>query len=407
MTTSHNPVSLFSRAPYYTLFRHLFPTNAMSLSKEAQFLELVRPAKTPLILLPPLPNRDALAGAFALAHFFTELGKEPSIAAGQIEERTKDLSFLTPPAKILSSIEGGRDFVLSFNTEHNRILNVRTERGENELRILLTPEHGTIDPRDFSFILAKYHFDVVITIDAPDKESIGKIYEDNPDIFYEVPVINIDRHSANEQYGQLNFIDVTASSASEIIAHVIESVGTEFLTETVAEALLTGIMAATDSFQQKNTTPKTLQLASSLMAHGADQQRIVRNLYKTQPLHLLKLWGRIMGKIENDETLHVMWATVTIEDLIDTRSKAEDLPNVLDKIRGNYAGATLFVLFFKENATTIRIFLKSHNEELPPSLSREFPHSELHGDLFTVELTNYSESSARDTLLSWVKKHHQ
>ncbi len=373
----------------------------MSLTKEAQFLELLKPAAHPLILLPPYPSRDAIASGIALAHFTTALGKNPTLAAERIDERREDLSFLAWPETVLTAISGARDFVLSFNTEHNAILDVRTERLNKELRIHLTPEHGTIDPRDFSFILAKYKFDVVLTIDAPDKESLGKLYEDNPDIFYEVPIINIDRHSNNEQYGQLNLVDVTASSASEITAHFIETVGPEFIDPAVAEALLAGIMSATDSFQRKNTTPKTLQLASALMGHGADQQKIVKSLYKTQPLHILKLWGRIMGNIRTHEALRLMWAPVTLEDLVESRSKSEDLPVVLDKIRNNYAGATVFALFFKESATSMRVFIKSQQENRLEHILSVFSESRLVGDMLEGTLPATDFATAERLLIDW------
>jgi len=375
----------------------------MSLTKEAQFLELLKPAEHPLILLPPFPNRDALATGIALAHFLTTLGKKPTLAADRIEERFSDFSFLPRPVAVLGTISGARDFVLSFNTEHNNILDIRTERLDHELRIHLTPERGTIDPRDFSFILAKYKFDVVLTIDAPDKESLGRLYEENPDIFYEVPIINIDRHSNNEQYGQLNLVDVTASSAAEIIAHFIESTGKEFIDVTVAEALLTGIMSATDSFQNKNTTPKTLQLASTLMGHGADQQKIVKNLYKTQPLHILKLWGRVMGNIRSDDVLKFMWAPVTIEDLVESHSKTEDLPTVLDKIRSNYAGATVFALFFKESATTVRLYIKSQQEDRLERLIHVFADGKRVGDMLEGSLLAADFDVAERMVREWLE----
>ncbi len=73
--------------------------------------------------------------------------------------------------------------MLAFNTKFNKITNVKTERVEDELRIFITPEKGSIDPRDFSFIPAKFKYDLVISVGCADKESIGKVYEENPDIF--------------------------------------------------------------------------------------------------------------------------------------------------------------------------------------------------------------------------------
>jgi bifunctional oligoribonuclease and PAP phosphatase NrnA len=375
----------------------------MSLTKEQQFLELLKPAEQPLIILPSFPTRDAVAAGLALVRFLTALGKEPSLASDRIRDAVKDFPFLTPPERLLETVSGARDFVLSFNTEHNAILDVRTEKRGQELLIRLTPEHGTIDPRDFSFILAKYKFDVVITVDAPDKDALGKLHEENPDLFYEVPIVNIDRHGSNEQYGQVNLVEVTASSASEIVAHTIETIGKEFIDTETAEALLAGIMAATDSFQKKNTTPRTLQLASTLMGHGADQQKIVKSLYKTQPLHILKLWGRVMGNIQTDDTLHFMWAPVTVEDLVEARSKREDLPIVLDKIRGNYAGASVFALFFRESATTIRVLIKTQQEDRLEKLLSVFSEGRLVGDMLEGTLSAADFATAERLVKGWLE----
>lgn len=369
----------------------------MSLSKSAQFLELATTRKHPLILLPPHPNRDCLATSIALAHYFTLVGAAPTLAAIGVERKLGELAFLPCPSPVVESLSGSRDFVLSFNTEHNPILDVRTERVEHELRIHLTPEHGTIDPRDFSFILAKYKFDLVVTIGTPDKESLGSLYEAHPDIFYEVPVINIDHHGANEQFGQVNLVEVTASSNAEIVTALLKEVGEEFLDGVVAEALLTGLMAATDSFQKKTTTPRALELASFLMARGADQQKIVKHLYKTQPLHLLKLWGRIMSNIHSHDTASLITATVTIEDLIQSHSSAADLPTVLEKIRGNYAGATTFAVAYAEGPAVTQLFVKSNEEGLLEKLAPHFPDALIADD--TLQAATKLSASATQTFL--------
>lgn len=345
----------------------------MSLSKSSQFLELAKTRKQPLILMPPSPSRDALATGIALAHYFTGIGSTPTLAAVGVEKKLSELAFLPCPSGVVESLSGSRDFVLSFNTVHNPILDVRTERLENELRIHLTPEHGTIDPRDFSFILAQYKFDLVITLAAPDKESLGALYEAHPDIFYEVPIVNIDYHGSNEQYGQINLLEVTASSVAEIVTVLLREIGEEFIEDAVAEALLAGLITATDSFQRKTTTPRALELASYLMSRGADQQKIIKHLYKTQPLHLLKLWGRIMSNIRSDESLGLVTATVTVEDLVQARSSVADLPTVLEKIRGNYAGAATFALFYVESQASTQVFIKSNLEGLLEKLTPAFP----------------------------------
>lgn len=366
----------------------------MSFTPSQQLEELLKKAVAPLIIIPSYPSRDTVATAFALAFFLKQIGKTIHLAGENITENKGALSFIGEPENLLPSITGAREFVLSFGTARNKIINVRTETTPEELRIYLTPENGAIDPRDFSFIPARFKFDLAIVIGSPDKEHLGKIYEDNPDIFYEVPIINIDNHSDNELFGQVNLVDITASSTAEILADILERSTLGIVSEQVSEALLSGIIAATESFQKKNTTPKALQIASRLMDKGADQQKIIRSLYKTQPLHLLKLWGRVMAQVKWNENLKLIWALVSIEDLVQSRAVATDLPRVLEKIRSNYSSGSYFLILYPESATQIRGLIKAASGESLTLLSERFNEGVLHGDTLEFLLTSNSLDEA-------------
>jgi len=303
----------------------------MTLEPFEQLKKLLDDSKDILILIPEGPSGDAVGAAWAMYFFLEKKGNRPVIAfANNFPEK---FSFLPRPEKILNEISGARDFVLSFNTEHNKIKGVRTEVKENAYNIYITPEKGSVDPRDFSFIPAKFKYDLIIVIDSPDLECLGKIYEKNPDLFFEVPVVNIDWHSDNERYGQVAIIDVMSSSSSEVVANLLERLNGISLDEKMAECLLAGIISATDSFQKKNTTPKSFLTAAILMDKGANQQEIVRWMYKTQPLNILKLWGRVMAKVKWDENLKIIWSEITVEDFIQSRSTPENLPVILEKMQ--------------------------------------------------------------------------
>ncbi len=366
----------------------------MSLSPLQQFEELIKKSTTPLIILPQFPSRDSVATAFALAFFLKHIGKDAHLAGENITSDKESLAFIGEPENLLPSITGARDFVLTFSTTRNKILNVRTETGTEELRIFLTPENGAIDPRDFSFIPAKFKFDLAVVIGSPDKEHLGKVYEENPDIFYELPLINIDNHSNNELFGQLNLVDITASSHAEILADLLGKSMLGQPNEQVNESLLAGIISATDSFQKKNTTPKALQIASHLMDKGADQQKIIRSLYKTQPLHLLKLWGRVMAQVKWNEQLKLIWALVTVEDLVQSRAAATDLPRVLEKIRSNYSSGNFFMILFPESTTQVKGLIKGATSESLALLAERFQEGTPHGDTleFTLAVASLDEA---------------
>jgi nanoRNase/pAp phosphatase (c-di-AMP/oligoRNAs hydrolase) len=376
----------------------------MSLTPSQQLQKLFDASQHILILLPADPQGDAIASAWAFALFLRRQSKTVTVAAEGVLSAANRYTFLSQPDNLTESLAGSRDFVLSFNTRYNKIVRVRSEENVEEYRIYITPEHGSIDPRDFSFIPAKFKFDAVMVFGAPDKEALGKLYETNADIFYEVPIVNVDHHPKNENFGQINFVDITASSTSEIVTALLETIDADALDAPVAECLLTGIISATDSFQKKNTTPKALQTASHLMDKGADQQKIVRNLYKTQPLHLLKLWGRVMAEMRWNESLRLVWAPVAQTDLRESQAKAEDLPYILEKIRCHYSAGAFFLLLFQENPSSLRGILKTTSSEAFAIIETMWPEGKLKNDAFEFPLASSSIEMAEREITERLRK---
>jgi bifunctional oligoribonuclease and PAP phosphatase NrnA len=237
------------------------------------------------------------------------------------------------------------------------------------LKIYITPEKGSIDPRDFSFIPAKSKYDAIIVLGSPDKETLGKVSEENPDIFYEVPVINIDHHPDNENFGQINMVQMTASSTAEVAFEIFEKLDATLVDENISNCLLAAIISGTESFQRKNTTPKCLQVAAKLMDNGAKQQEIIRWIYKTQPFNTLKLWGRIMARLNWEEKLKLAWSLVSVEDFVQSRSNPQDIPFILEKIKDNYSAGEIFMVLYNEKMDTVMGMIKCVNSEMTKKMA--------------------------------------
>jgi len=342
----------------------------MSLEPQEQFHKFISDSKEVIIFIPENPNFDAIGSAFALAFWL----KERNISATLVSpDYTKDkFSFLPEPEKIVPQISGAREFVLSFNTNRNKITGLRQETVGDFFNVYLTPEKGSIDPRDFSFILAKFKYDLIIVLDSPDLGSLGKTYINNSDLFFEVPIVNIDHKSNNENFGQINLVDATASSCAEILKTTLENVDAQTFSENVATCLLSGIIGATNNFQKKNTTPKSLLFAAELMDKGANQQGIIRFMYKTQPLNILKLLGRVMSKLNWDEKNHLAWASLSLEDFVQSRTTPENLPIILEKLQENYTDGQIFSIFYNDTPASSRASLKTTNAEVLRKITLAF-----------------------------------
>lgn len=373
----------------------------MALELNQQLEEILKKSKNVLILLPQNPDGDAIGSGWALNFFLEKTESQITVAFADELKELEKFVFLPQPKNVTHSISGARDFILSFNTSYNKIIDVKTENKEGELRIYITPEHGAIDPRDFSFIPAKFKFDLAVVIGSPDKESVGKIYEENPDIFYEVPLVNIDYHSNNENFGQINLVNITSSSASEILFEFFKQINFS-IDEKIANCLLTGIISATKSFQKKNTTPKALQIAAELIDKGADQQQIIRYLYKTQPFHLLKLWGRIMARLKWDEELELVWTPVYLEDFVQSRSSSHDIPFVLEKLKENYSTGKMFLVFFNETPDSVKGMIKfSNGDEMKKA--QALWKGEWKGDVYEFKAESDNILKAEEEILGKLK----
>jgi nanoRNase/pAp phosphatase (c-di-AMP/oligoRNAs hydrolase) len=329
----------------------------MSLSPQEQLQNFLEKSQEVLILIPKNPSADAIGSAWGIYWFLKKQNTSATVAFSH--PLPTKFNFLPQPKEQLNKISGARDFILSFDTTRNKIMQVRQEEKENRFNILVTPEKGAIDPQDFSFVLAKFKYDLLIVIDSPDLENLGSLYTQNTDLFFEVPIVNIDSHSNNDNFGQINLVDVTASSSAEIITHFLENSAPKQIDQKIATCLLTGLIGATDSFQKKNTTPKALATSAILMDYQANQQEIIRWLYKTQPLHILKLWGRAMAKINWDFSSRLVWSSLSVEDFVQSRAKNSDLPLVLEKLAENYSDGRIFVLLYNETPKTVTALIKT------------------------------------------------
>ncbi len=83
-------------------------------------------------------------------------------------------------------------------------------------------------------------------------------------------LIKFDHHPIVEQYGDINLVDVTASSCCEVIARMLLSrdFSNFVLSEKTCRYLYCGIIADTINFRTTNVTYKTMSIASKLIKKG-------------------------------------------------------------------------------------------------------------------------------------------
>lgn len=314
----------------------------MELSPKQQVTELIKKFNRILVVSHARPDGDALGSLLAMTTVLTALGKE---AVGVVRDPIPGTyRFMPGITKLQKEISGSRDLIVSVDTAEVPVDKLKYNTRDHKLNIIVTPKRGSYAEGDVSITSGSFKFDLIIVLDAPDLDRLGVVYEEHPDLFYETPVVNIDHHPSNDYFGAVNLVDLTATSTSEILVGVIESLGESLITEDVATCLLTGLITDTGSFQNSNTTPKSLTVSAQLVATGGRQQEIVQHVYKTKPLSTLKLWGRALTRLQYDAEARLVWSSITAKDFADTGGTASEAKEVIDALMSSAPDAEIILL---------------------------------------------------------------
>lgn len=341
------------------------PLTFMALTVQQQIYELLKKSNSILIVPNKNLDGDAVGSALALALILEKMGKKYEIACS--ETPSEKLSFLPKIGRFKTDIETGKDFMISINIKENPIEEIRYETVSDHLNIYISASKKQLDKEKVTFKNSGAEYDLIITLDSPDLETLGAFYSKNPEIFFDTPIINIDHHPSNENFGKINLVNIVASSTAEILMNFIYSADKRLLDEKIATCLLTGIINDTGSFQTSNTTPSTFVCAANLIAQGANQSLIVQHLYKTKPISVLQLLGRTMASLKVDENLKVGWKIMDRKDFWKTKATIKDLDYVIEELSHNAGDlAVILLLWEKEQSTWGKLYFPKEDTRLAP-----------------------------------------
>lgn len=321
-------------------------------------VNLIKSGGKILILPHANPDGDAIGSALSLFLMLKKIEKEVVVA---IADPIPDvLNFLPALSELEQRIPGLNDLVITLPLEGHSDPRVSSKIENGRLKIFISTNGAPFQKEEMQFENGQSDFDLIISVDTPDLPLLGKTFANNPSLFYETPVINIDHHPSNTGFGKVNLVDTTAASSSEIILRLVKACEAEFdqklLDPDIATLILTGIITDTGSFQNANTTPRALEIAADLVEVGARQQEIIHHIFKTHKLSTLKLWGRALAKIEFDPRYRLVWSALTSFDFRESEANENEAAGVVDELLGNAPGAEIvFLVKPHENGSAVSI----------------------------------------------------
>ncbi len=321
----------------------------MALQTERQILDAVGNGSNVLVTFRKEWTPDAVASALVLARLIEARGKKCDVVCDSFSP-TRQVSFLPDIGRVSPELGKMRKFVISLDVARNEVDEMTYVMNGDRLDILVTPKSGQYSEADVSTRSSAFKYDLVFTVDTPDLGALGGPFAQHPEFFYDTPIVNIDHGPHNENYGNINAVDITATSAAELVHRLLKEANGGLLSEDTATLLLTGVISKTKSFRSANVTPRTLDVAADLIAAGARRDDIVQNLYKTRTIPTLKLWGRALARLRHDAETGLAWAMLTREDFVHSGADECCLPEVIDELMVTAPEAEVVGLIYEQEA---------------------------------------------------------
>jgi phosphoesterase RecJ-like protein len=193
----------------------------------------------------------------------------------------------------------------------------------------------------------------IVSLDVAER---GRIYADL-DSFPNVPIINIDHHPTNPEFGTINLVDSGASATSEIVFGLLKSAEINISSDT-AKCLYTGLVTDTGCFRFKGVTSKTFQIASEMLSSGIDSYEVTRFLFEEYPPVRLKLEKLVLERMEEFFEGRLVFSTIYESDIAKLGASMADSENLVNRLREG-KGTQVGVLFTCMNDGLTRVSLRS------------------------------------------------
>jgi nanoRNase/pAp phosphatase (c-di-AMP/oligoRNAs hydrolase) len=321
----------------------------MALSELQQAISIIDKASSLLLITPAKASRDSLASMIAI---YLSLQPPRNNQTDKLIDEVspshlpRNMQFLAGSAQIKTEPTMQPEIVIDIADSLN-ISNIRQEQLRSSSRIHLSfAPSANITKDQIETSIRALPYEAVVVIGASDLEELGDTFTKNADFFYNTPIINIDHQAANEHFGTVNLVDVTAGSLAEIVYQLILDKNTQIHPD-IATALYTGIISGTDSFQRPSTTPRSFQVAAKLIEQKANREDVIQHLIKTKPLNLIKLIGSIYARLRHEDNTKLYWTVLEATDFIKSGATAYDVPTAMQELANNIAGFNAAFLLYE------------------------------------------------------------
>lgn len=242
-----------------------------------QIQSLVASARRVLVLTHANPSVDTMASALSIYLALTKMGKDVTVAMES--ELLVELANLVGAQNVKTSLSG-KNLLITYKPynlgdfEKVTYLEDQGQAGslDDSFKLTIAPRDGfTPDPKNFIFSSTGASADLIFTVDVLEPTQLGKLYD--PNMITATPIINIDNHDPNKDYGKFNLVEPDAASISEIVTFFLRAVNAQIDAD-IAGNLYQGIVSATNNFQSPKVAAATFEAAAICLRSKPQPQKV-------------------------------------------------------------------------------------------------------------------------------------
>ena len=174
----------------------------------------------------------------------------------------------------------------------------------------------------------KDKYDNVFVFDCGNSERLGSL----EDLALKSDNIVVVDHHIDPSFGNVQIIDSTAASTTQVLYREIVSEGVDIDTN-IANCLMTGLITDTGRFQYSNTNYEVFQIASKLMQSGAELTLISDNIYGSIPMNAVKLQSEVLNRISLFEKEELVVSYILQKDYENYNIESSETDFLIDSIR--------------------------------------------------------------------------
>jgi len=279
---------------------------------------------------------------------------------------------------ILEKIDAGQSFLVASHENPDGDAMASTLALVNFLRecgkdVVAYNKDGV--PKDFDFLPGAETlvdrldpgavFDVGFVLDAGELRRAGNHLKDACR-----SLVNIDHHPHSENFGDVFYVDESASATGAMIYRVIKTSGRP-LSLDVALCVYTAILSDTGSFRYSNADPEAFNMAAEMVARGVCPWDVASGLYESQDEKRLRLLALALATLTVSGCGSYASLSVTREMMEQTQAGPEHTDGFVNYPR-SVRGVEVAIFFRQVGEQAFKVGFRSKGKVDVGALSREF-----------------------------------